>query len=221
MSRRARHNSNDLRELFIDSTTGLISEHGISAVSARTIARQIGYTAGSLYNVFQDLDDLLLLTEGRQLERLHAELKEAIQGKSSEDKLRAAASCYLKFCNENARLWNLVVVHQTGPNKALPTWYTEKLEALVDVFDEALSSQVPDAALRAQSARALWASVHGIASLIISGKAPNLAGSDAGPIIDSIVTAFQNGLRTETSASARQRATVKSPASDELHVHGG
>lgn len=219
MSRRARHNSNDLRELFIDSTTGLISEHGLAAISARTIARKIGYTAGSLYNVFQDLDDLLLLTEGRQLERLHAELTEALAGKSGEDRLRAAASHYLRFCLDNSRLWNLVVVHQTGPNKALPPWYTEKLEALVAVFDDALVSQVPDPVARAQNARALWASVHGIASLIISGKAPNLTAAEAGPMLDGIVSAFQKGLRPDAGSQARSRPAK--PANTEAHVHNG
>ena len=97
MSRRARHNSNDLRELFIDSTTGLITEHGLSAISARTIARKIGYTAGSLYNVFQDLDDLLLLTEGRQLERMHAELSSTIAEVPQNERVRACARLYMRF----------------------------------------------------------------------------------------------------------------------------
>jgi AcrR family transcriptional regulator len=197
MSRRARHSSNDLRELFIDSTTGLITEHGISAVSARTIARKIGYTAGSLYNVFQDLDDLLLLTEGRQLERMHAELSKAVADVPQEGRVRACAMLYLQFCLENSRLWNLVVVHQTGPTKELPPWYAEKLEALVALFDDSLRGLVEDAGARRHQARALWASVHGIASLIISGKAPNLDARTAEATLDTLVSAFLAGIKAE------------------------
>lgn len=202
MSRRARHNSNDLRELFIDSTTGLISEHGLSAISARTIARKIGYTAGSLYNVFQDLDDLLLLTEGRQLERMHAELSGALAGLPKEDRVRACARLYMRFCLENSRLWNLVVVHQTGPTKQLPPWYAEKLEALVALFDDALNGLVSDATARRHQARALWASVHGIASLIISGKAPNIDPGSADALLDTLVSAFLAGLKADHKAGA-------------------
>ena len=202
MSRRARHNSNDLRELFIDSTTGLISEHGLSAISARTIARKIGYTAGSLYNVFQDLDDLLLLTEGRQLERMHAELSSALAGLPADDRVRACARLYMRFCLENSRLWNLVVVHQTGPAKQLPPWYAEKLEALVALFDDALNGLVDDAAARRHQARALWASVHGIASLIISGKAPNIDPGSTGALLDTLVSAFLDGLKADRKAGA-------------------
>lgn len=202
MSRRARHNSNDLRELFIDSTTGLITEHGLSAISARTIARKIGYTAGSLYNVFQDLDDLLLLTEGRQLERMHAELSSAIAEVPQNERVRACVRLYLRFCLENSRLWNLVVVHQTGPAKELPPWYAEKLEALVSLFDDSLSGLVADAGERRHQARALWASVHGIASLIISGKAPNLSIEKAESTLDTILSAFLAGIKAPASADA-------------------
>jgi len=202
MSRRARHNSNDLRELFIDSTTGLISEHGLSAISARTIARKIGYTAGSLYNVFQDLDDLLLLTEGRQLERMHAKLSRELQRLSENDRVRECAKLYLRFCLENNRLWNLVVVHQTGPAKELPPWYADKLDALVSLFDDSLRSLVEDASERRHQARALWASVHGIASLMISGKAPNLTAEDAAATLDTLVSAFLAGLNLKNGAAA-------------------
>lgn len=202
MSRRARHNSNDLRELFIDSTTGLITEHGLSAISARTIARKIGYTAGSLYNVFQDLDDLLLLTEGRQLERMHAELSSAIAEVPAGERVRACARLYLRFCLDNSRLWNLVVVHQTGPAKELPPWYGEKLEALVALFDDSLSGLVEDAGERRHQARALWASVHGIASLLISGKAPNLNVETAEATLDTLVSAFSSGIKTKSGRMA-------------------
>lgn len=187
MSRRSRHSSSDLREMFIGSTTGLISEHGLSAVSARTIARQIGYTAGSLYNVFQDLDDLLLLTEGRQLERLHTGLLEALGETTGELRLRKAVDYYLSFCRDNARLWNVVVVHQPEADKALPPWYAEKLDALVAVFDDALTFLLPDAEMRATEAKALWGSVHGIASMVISGKAPNLTEKDADLMLESLL----------------------------------
>ena len=202
MSRRARHNSNDLRELFIDSTTGLITEHGLSAISARTIARKIGYTAGSLYNVFQDLDDLLLLTEGRQLERMHAELSNAIAEVPHGERVRTCARLYLRFCLDNSRLWNLVVVHQTGPAKELPPWYAEKLEALVSLFDDSLSGLVADGDERRHQARALWASVHGIASLIISGKAPNLSVESAESTLDMLVSAFLARIKTQGTAEA-------------------
>lgn len=220
MSRRARHNSEDLRELFIDSATNLISEHGLSAVSARTIARKIGYTAGSLYNVFQDLDDVLLLAEARQLDRLHAALLTAVGGKVGEDAVKSCADAYLSFCLDNARIWNLVVVHQTGPKKALPAWYAEKLDALAAVFDGALGSVVATPGVRAEHAHALWATVHGFVSLAISGKAPNLASHGTSAMLAGIVATYLRGLKSEPPA-ARLRQPKEIPA-DRLHApHGG
>lgn len=220
MSRRARHNSNDLRELFIDSTTGLISEQGLSAISARTIARKIGYTAGSLYNVFQDLDDLLLLTEARQIDRLHAVLADARNAKAGEDAVMACAKAYWNFCLENARIWNLVVVHQTGPKKALPAWYAEKLDGLAALFDETLVPVVANPEARAQHARTLWALVHGFVSLAISGKAPNLAEEGTAAMLEGLVTTYLKGMKSDPP-SVRPRQP-KEISLDRPHAaHGG
>ena len=58
MGRRSSHTAEELRELILDASTALISEGGLASLSAREVARRIGYSPGTLYNVFENLDDV-------------------------------------------------------------------------------------------------------------------------------------------------------------------
>ncbi len=74
MGRRSSHTPEELRELIIQAATDLIEHGGLTGLSAREIARKIGYSPGTLYNVFADIDDLILTIEYRLLERLSLRL---------------------------------------------------------------------------------------------------------------------------------------------------
>ena len=47
---------------FIDATKELISSEGFANLTIRKIAASAGYNSATLYNYFEDLDDLLLFS---------------------------------------------------------------------------------------------------------------------------------------------------------------
>ena len=67
MARRADHTKAELAKLVVDTAEELIGEEGIDAFSARTLSRAIGYTAGTLYHHFKDLDDIVTQVNSRTL----------------------------------------------------------------------------------------------------------------------------------------------------------
>ena len=62
MGRRSTHSPQQLRELILDAAQEIIDVHGLAGLSAREIARRIGYSPGTIYNMFDNLDDCLLYT---------------------------------------------------------------------------------------------------------------------------------------------------------------
>jgi len=67
MGRRSVHTPEELRELIIQAATEIVEQHGLEGLSAREVAKRIGYSPGTIYNVFENLDDLLLTIEARLL----------------------------------------------------------------------------------------------------------------------------------------------------------
>ena len=54
----------------------IIDAHGLAGLSAREIARRIGYSPGTIYNMFTNLDDVVLHVEARVLDALDKRLTE-------------------------------------------------------------------------------------------------------------------------------------------------
>src|SRR5262245_47845907 len=88
MGRRSLHTADELRELIIGASTELIEEAGFAGLSAREIARRINYSPGTLYNSFENLDELVLIIEGRLLDRLLDRLSAVPEGHDPRERVQ-------------------------------------------------------------------------------------------------------------------------------------
>ncbi|MEM9289303.1 MAG: TetR/AcrR family transcriptional regulator, partial [Pseudomonadota bacterium] len=60
MARRSDHSREEIAALAIASAKKLISENGIEEASIRKVAGDIGYSPGTLYNVFEDFYEIII-----------------------------------------------------------------------------------------------------------------------------------------------------------------
>ena len=207
MGRRSTHTPQQLRVLILDAAQQIIEAQGLGGLSAREIARRIGYSPGTIYNIFANLDDVVLNVEGRVLEALDARLSDIQEGEDAvgaEGRLIRIAQGYLAFTLERPRLWNLLFEHHMPAGTELPAWYQEKLERLMGQIERALAPHFPpgaEADLR-RAARVLWAGVHGITSLATADKLPVVTTEAAGRLIDDLVGTYLAGLAGQREAGA-------------------
>src|SRR5690606_2108965 len=106
----------------------IIAQEGLKGVSAREIARRVGYSPGTLYNLFESLDDLVLQVEALLLDVLDCRLSQLPVESSPDEQLTRLARDYLKFGREQPKLWNLITQHEVPPESTVPPWYSEKIE---------------------------------------------------------------------------------------------
>jgi AcrR family transcriptional regulator len=204
MGRRSVHTAEELRELILDASTDLIKSGGYGRLSAREIARQINYSPGTLYNVFENLDDLVLTIEGRLLDRLSDALAKVPADGDPEQRLRRLAECYLEFTHENPKLWNLLFEHHLPAGREVPAWYQQKLEVLMSQVEAALAPLMEGSDPQAikRSARVLWAGVHGITSLSTADKLSAISTDAAGALVDDLIRTYVAGLRRSDRGGA-------------------
>ena len=166
MGRRADHTRTELRQMILDAATGLIDREGPAGLSARAVARKIGYSVGTLYNLFDDLDDLVWQVNGRTLDSLEANLAASATGSGAEQRVRRLAQTYLDFVTTYPKRWALVLENRSSGAEP-PRWYRERIHKLFELAEMALADYFPpDAAdARRQSAHVLWAGLTGIALL--------------------------------------------------------
>ena len=202
MGRRSSHTPQQLRALVLDAAQEIIEAQGLAGLSAREIARRIGYSPGTISNIFANLDDVVLNVEARVLDALDRRLSEALQGNGAgdtcegRDRPMRIARAYLAFTQERPLLWNLLFEHHMPRGGQLPPWYRQKLEGLMAQVERALAPYFAPGreADRERAARALWAGVHGITSLATADKLSVVTTETAERLVDDLVATYLAGL---------------------------
>lgn len=181
MGRRALHSAEELKQMILSSSREILERDGINGLSARAIAKQIGYSPGTLYNVFKNLDDLILTIERALLQEGLAALRAVPRCNSPSDQLRALAECYISFALKNRRLWNTVFQHTPKETDSDVQAVKATLQDMRNEFATAVASLtsaggLPDAQRLASS---VWFCLHGLSAIAVSEKEIDLSPADA------------------------------------------
>lgn len=203
MGRRSTHTADELRELILTSARDIIEKDGLAGLSARTIARRIGYSPGTLYNVFDNIDELVLHVEARLLKDLDDALTSIPRNGDPQAHLREIAQVYLTFTQQRPRLWNLLFEHHLPASFTVPEWYRLHLDRLLSVVESAISDVTPHVGedVTRRAARVLWAGVHGITSLATADKLSSISKEHASVLIDDLVSHYVVGLKDRLPAT--------------------
>ena len=71
--------------MILSAARDIIERDGLPALSAREIARRIGYSAGTLYNIFSHLDDVRLTLQCEMLEELVGQISSVRKESDTKD----------------------------------------------------------------------------------------------------------------------------------------
>lgn len=163
-----------LRELLILAAERDISAKGLAGLKTRELAREIGCANGAIYNLVEDVDDLILRVGSRTLAGLDKALTEAESAgpASPEEALIRIAIAYCDFAAENIELWRTLFEHRMAPGKAIPDWVVEQQSHLFRHIYRPLAELFPrrSATELGVTARSLFSSVHGMVALGLEQK---------------------------------------------------
>ncbi|QYX57509.1 TetR/AcrR family transcriptional regulator [Roseovarius sp. SCSIO 43702] len=159
-----------LRDTLIDVAEARIAAEGMDAVKARALAREAGCAVGAIYNVFDDISDVIIAVNGRTFQRLGqavAASLENTEGKGPTERLIIMANAYLDFAAAHPNRWRTLFDLRMSTDMAVPQWYLNELERLFGFIAGPVRECFPD--LDAEEVelmtRALFSSVHGIVLL--------------------------------------------------------
>ena len=197
MARRSDHSREELREMALAAAEKIVVEQGYDGLSARKVATAIGYTVGTLYLVFENLDDLILHINARTLDRLHASMIESqAQCGDASNCLLQLGQVYIDFADEDPHRWAMVFEHRFSEDQVVPAWYQEKIARMFALVEEALEplAEQHTRAEVTQASRALWGGVHGICILALAGNL-GVAGVDSVQnLTQTLITNYLRGF---------------------------
>lgn len=189
MGRRGHHSFDELSKMIIDSAYGLIEKHGVSHISTRKIATEIGYSVGTLYNVYQNINDILIHINSRTMDIFKTKLEGALMISDSKEQVNRLAKVYLDFSVTNFHLWSLLFEYRFPQDHVAPKWYKTKINSVYMVLHEALLKQFPnlDESECNDAMLVIWSGIHGICALHLKGKLDKVAAKSAETLIDNFL----------------------------------
>lgn len=186
-----------LEARMIEIAERLAASDGLAAVQARRIAQEADCSVGTLYNVFGDLDGLIIAANTRTLKALGEILETAARGASGgtlDNQLMALALAYSDFAYRQTRRWRCLFDHKMLPGKPVPDGYRAEQAALLNLIELGLAAHISDAHDRANAARALFSGVHGIVWLALDNKLGPQTQAETEQQIRFIVSAAARGV---------------------------
>jgi AcrR family transcriptional regulator len=162
------------REALISAAEKAIAAKGLSGLKSRELAAEIGVANGAVFNLVDNMDELILRVGSRTLARLDSALSkaESAGAPSPAEALVHIAVAYCDFGADNLELWRALFEHRMAPEKPVPEWAVEEQMSLFRHIYHPLAKLFPKWSKDELSitARSLFASVHGMVSLGLEQK---------------------------------------------------
>lgn len=162
-----------LKARLIQITEGVIASHGLSGVQARKIAQEAECSVGTIYNIFGDIDGLILTANALTLHNLGLVLTAAAKRSAAcdlETRLTALAIAYLDFATVNQSRWRAVFEHRLPDATPVPESYVGDRRRLLALIEAQVEGSIVDPTARSDAAHALFSAVHGIVLMSLDAK---------------------------------------------------
>ena len=187
-----------LKRTLVDVAETHIRIRGLSALRARDVTKEAGCALGSLYNVFEDIDLLVLAVNSRTLTRLDRALATALaQAPAPSDQMQSLAHAYLTFAMDNRHLWAALFDHRMPESQTIPDWHLKEHETLFSRLMAPIGQLSPslDEQTCALRARTIFSAVHGIVKLSLEDRFvalhPDALDSELSQMVDAITANLQ------------------------------
>jgi AcrR family transcriptional regulator len=179
MARRGHHTLEQIKNMVLVAAEDLVINGGLTQLRVRNIAVKIGYTVGSIYMVFDNMNDLILHIKGRTLDAITGQM-EQVQCSNPEHCLEELAGVYIRYASENLNRWSMVFEHRLPEDAEIPEWYQKKVDNLYEKFETHFAMIAPELshAQRRQTALAFLGGIHGICVFMLTTQLGGLNDDD-------------------------------------------
>ncbi len=155
-----------LRQELIAAAEAAIEAQGLGELRARDLAKTAGCSLGAIYNVFSDMDQLILEVNANTLRAIDRTMG-AIYEPDPAQKFCLLADAYVLYAAGHRRRWDALFSHRLPAEAPAPGWFLELQSAAFSHIEGPLALLCPELAPGPRSllGRSIFAAVHGMVAL--------------------------------------------------------
>lgn len=166
----------DLYSSLLTTATEMIAEGGIESLSLRKLALRIGVSRTAAYHHFKDKNDLLIAIAAQGFVSWKAQAEQIFNDDdlTERNKYQAFVHFYVQFATENSAIYQLMFGGTLWKDKQSPSKLKEvaypSFQFQVEITKAWQEKGVlPNSPSALRLAQVTWATLHGIAQLVIDG----------------------------------------------------
>jgi AcrR family transcriptional regulator len=169
----------DTRAKLLEVARALWVEEGAAQVSLRDVARRAKVSPAAVYRHFESKEALLGAVCAAGFQMFGAYLMGSLVAKTERARLAAASVAYRRFALENPEFYRVMFMGALPSSAVSPIQPVgETFQFLVDRVRECQRAKVIHAGDATSIAASIWAHVHGLVSLRLTGHMDQV-GTDA------------------------------------------
>ena len=190
----ARHQA--LHDSLLAAAEAAIAAEGLATLRARALAEAVGCSVGAIYQIFPDLDALILAVNGGTLQAIDAVMQAVPRAGPAGEQMVRLADAYLDFAVAQPLRWAALFQHRMPPGRAVTDSYAEQQNATFRHIERPLALLRPELAAeeRALLARTLFSAVHGVVALGLDEKVVSMPLATLRTQMREVVAAMAAGL---------------------------
>jgi len=152
------------REEVMDAAINILRKDGYESITARNLAQELSVAPSSVFTHFSSKDEL----EGAILERIRNIYGEYLaQGAKLNPPFKGCAVKFLEFAKNEPNMYRLIFMRKNTDRELSELIFTESYRK--EILDSAIKSFGIDEKQAVWLYDNLWAYIHGMATLIVTG----------------------------------------------------
>ena len=175
-------NKDNIQENLVNKGRELIKEKGAEFLTARKLSEASGYSVGTIYNQFGNMDNFVLIQNYLTLDNLYNRLAQLRASGTAYQRLNLYTQEFIDFVLENKNLWFLVL---------------RRVVQITQLVESAFKALFPDIPLpeRILSLQVLWLSLFSLSAFLTTDTLDSFSKINKRSLCELLLNTYLAGMK--------------------------
>ncbi len=191
-------NKNNIQEILVNKGRELIREKGADFLTARKLSEASGYSVGTIYNQFGNMDNFILIQNYLTLDSLYLRLDRLQTSGTAYQRLNLYAREFIDFVLENKNLWFMVHnFHLLNNNRRFSKIYLRRVVQITQLVDNAFKTLFPGIEVpeRLLSLEVLWLSLFSLSAFLTTDTLDSFTKINKKTLCELLLNTYLAGMK--------------------------
>ncbi len=193
-----------IQENLVNKGRELIRKKGAEFLTARKLSDASGYSVGTIYNQFGNMDNFILIQNYLTLEQLYTALIKLQTSGTPYQRLNLYVREFIRFVIENKNLWFLVHnFHLLNNKRHFSKIYLKRVVQITKLIEREFKNMFPEIEFPelTLSIQVLWLSLFAISSFLTTDALDSFSKINKHTICELFLNTYLAGIKVLEKAS--------------------